>query len=125
MAAESKLEGRVVKWAKAHKIIPLKVSPVSDGGYPDHMWLFYYPAIAFIEFKAPGKAPDPRQEERIARLRKRGYPVEVIDDYDKGIAFLEAAVLSNRRDQAWDHAGMRWIPIAPRDGQDNDCIRDR
>jgi hypothetical protein len=82
-----------VSWAKAHDILPLKLSADSDTGWPDRFWLFYYPAVAFIEFKAPGKRPRKLQELRIAELKRRGYPVEVIDDVDAGIQFLKSALL--------------------------------
>lgn len=94
---ESKIEKDVCKWAKANGIRPIKVTPVNDGGWLDHMFLYHYPLIAFIEFKAPGEMPDERQNERIAEVLLRGFPAGVFDDTDKAIAFLDATLLSVRR----------------------------
>jgi len=93
---ESYIESRVAAWARAMDIVPLKLSARSDSGWPDRFWLFYYPAIAFIEFKAPGAKPRALQLGRIAELRRRGYPVEVIDNVERGIEFLTATVLATK-----------------------------
>ena len=90
---ESYIEKKVVAWARAHDILPLKLSAHSDTGWPDRFWLFYYPAVAFIEFKAPGGKPRVLQLMRIAELQRRGYPVEVISNVEEGIRFLSAALL--------------------------------
>ena len=106
---ESLIERKVVAWAKRHDIVPLKLTPVSDGGWPDRIWLFYYPAIAFIELKAPGKGAAPRQAARIAQLKARGYPVAVCDTYESAITFLEATFLSNRGGAATDKPSVRGL----------------
>lgn len=127
---ESSIEGSVVQWAKKNKIIPLKLTPVSDGGWPDHLWLFFFPGIAVIEFKQFGKEPDERQLERLAQLRKRGYPAYWTDNRDHAIRFLTDAVLGatsvpGARYPTWDYASMRWLPPTTRNGEDNDILRDQ
>ena len=95
--AESDIEGKVIKWAKIHDILPLKMNPDSDSGWPDRLWLFYYPCMCFIEFKAPGATTKPRQkykqELQRAELERRGFPVRVITSVEDGIAFLTKELL--------------------------------
>jgi hypothetical protein len=121
--SEAQIEGRVVRWAKARDILPLKLTPVADGGWPDHFWLFYAPSIAFIEFKAPGGRVAPRQKLRIAELQRRGYPAEIFNDVDKAITFLERACLSANSSISWDRASMRWVLDESWHGQNHDHLR--
>jgi hypothetical protein len=86
---ESSTEKAVNAWARAHGIQPLKLSVMGENGWPDRLYLFQYPFVAFIEFKSPGNKPRPLQEARTAGLRKRGYPVGVFDEVHSAIAFLE------------------------------------
>jgi hypothetical protein len=90
---ESKTEHKVCEWAIKQGIKPLKLTPYGEAGWPDRFYLFFHPAIAFIEFKAPKKGPRPLQAERIAELQRRGYPVAVIRSVADGIAFLEREIL--------------------------------
>lgn len=122
--SESEIEGKVVEWAKSKDILPLKLTPVSDGGWPDHFWLFYYPAVAFIEFKAPEGRVALRQGLRIAELKRRGYPVEVIRSVEQGIAFLEATILSGNGCKAWNLPSVRGVFDVPGDGKDDHPVRD-
>lgn len=128
MARESKIEGEVVAWAKLHDILPLKFSPVGETGWPDHIWLFYSPVVAFIEFKAPGATTKPaqkvKQELHRLELQRRGYPVKVINNVADGIAFLEAQILSRASSKARYIASMRGFSNVARYGEDDDLLRD-
>jgi len=86
---EKEVEGPVKKWARSKGIIvvPLKLRSSVIGGFPDVLFLFRG-RIAFIEFKAPGKVPDPRQAYWIAKLGEHYFPVRVIDNVRAGIEFL-------------------------------------
>ncbi len=121
---ESEIEKRVVQWAKLHDLLPLKLTPMGDGGWPDHLWLFYFPAIAFIEFKQAGKKAKLRQELRIAELTRRGYPVKVIDNVSEGITFLETEVLSRDSRKAGNLTGLRWLSHVSWYGEDNNQLSD-
>jgi len=121
---ESEIEKKVVAWSRANDMLPLKLTPMGEGGWPDHFWLFYYPAIAFIEFKAPEGRLALRQRLRIRELQRRGYPVEVIRDVQSGIAFLEAQILSGNGGSLGSLAGVRRLPYVPRHGKDHDSLRD-
>lgn len=128
MAIESDIEGTVVKWAKLHDILPLKMTPASDSGWPDHLWLFYYPCMSFVEFKAPGATTKPRQkvkqELHRAELARRGFPVKVIDNVAEGIAFLEDTLLSRASSEARHIASVRGFLDVARYGKDNGLLRD-
>lgn len=58
----------------------LKLWPVSISGLPDRMCLLPGAGIFFAELKAPGEKPRPIQRVVIARIRKLGFAVEVIDN---------------------------------------------
>jgi hypothetical protein len=94
---EADVEKPVVRWALARGMRPLKLNLIGNTGWPDRLYLFEYPFICFIEFKRPGETLQRNQPERVAELRKRGYPVGVIDNVEEGIRFLEAQIISSGR----------------------------
>lgn len=59
---------------KAYKF----VSPGNDG-VPDRLVCLPGGAVAFVELKAPGKAPRPLQEKQMSFLRGLGFDVRCID----------------------------------------------
>lgn len=80
MAAEKKLEQKLVKAVKEKGgLCPKLVSPGTDG-MPDRMVLLPGGRIIFIEVKAPGKKPRPLQELRHRQLRKLGFMVSVLEN---------------------------------------------
>ncbi len=62
------LRGKAYKW----------VSPGNDG-VPDRIVCLPNGKVAFVELKAPGKRPRPRQTVRHEELRRLGFRVEVLD----------------------------------------------
>ena len=60
-------------------LCPKFISPGMDG-MPDRLILLPGGRVAFVELKAPGKAPRPLQVQRHAQLRDLGFSVFVIDD---------------------------------------------
>lgn len=60
-------------------IAPKFISPGFDG-MPDRIVLLPSGHMAFVEVKAPGKAPRPLQEARHRMLRRLGFQVYVLDD---------------------------------------------
>ena len=97
MVRESEIEQKVVAWSRTKGLLPLKLTPAGEGGWPDHFWLFNYPAICFIEFKAPEGRLALRQSLRIAELKRRGYPVAVIRDVESGILFITNSILEVKK----------------------------
>lgn len=67
---------------KAGGIAVKFVSPSFDG-MPDRLVLLPDGVIAFVELKAPGKAPRPLQLARRRLLRSLGFRVYVIDSTEQ------------------------------------------
>lgn len=86
---ESHIERTVCKIAEAAGFMQRKISYVNRNGAPDRF--FFGPGGRFIavEFKAPGKKPEPHQEREIERLRSLGFEVYVIDSIDNGRAIFK------------------------------------
>jgi hypothetical protein len=61
-------------------------------GWPDRVFWVPGGRPCFIEFKAVGEEPRPRQVYRINQLRKLGYDVEVHDDFQTAYDALERRV---------------------------------
>jgi len=77
---EKIIEQNLVKAVKnMGGIAPKLVCPGFDG-MPDRIVLLPGGRIAFVEVKAPGKAPRPLQLVRHEMLRQLGFKVYVLDD---------------------------------------------
>ena len=68
----------------AHKLgirtIRMYFGPGIQTGWPDDMYLIPGGRPLFIEFKAPGNIPTPKQEEKIRILEEAGYDVTWCDN---------------------------------------------
>ena len=96
---EQKLRRAVVA---AGGMCPKFVSPGMDG-MPDRLLLLPGGRLAFVELKAPGKAPRPLQAQRHAQLRDLGFSVFVIDDPDQipqMLSLLTAKPRKKKKDSA-------------------------
>lgn len=78
-----------MRWARSKGMVVLKLNLMGNRGWPDTLYLFQYPFIAFLEFKRLGGKPDPLQEMRIEDLQRRGYPAACVDNVGDAIDFLE------------------------------------
>lgn len=91
---EAKVRDPVVKWAKAHGMMHIRMSfrPGVKRGVPDDEFLFkrwdHNGVAAFIEFKRPGKEPTPLQKARISELRMHGIPAAAFDSAAIAISWL-------------------------------------
>ena len=80
---ESAIERRLVTEAgKRGGLAPKFVSPGLDG-VPDRLLLFPGGKLAFVEVKAPGEKPRPRQRRRIEQLTALGFRVYVLDSKEQ------------------------------------------
>lgn len=80
---EKAIEQKLVKAAKIMGGIAVKfVSPGFDG-MPDRLVLLPYGRLAFVEVKAPGKAPRSLQTARHEMLRRLGFKIYVLDNADQ------------------------------------------
>lgn len=70
----------------AHKLgirtIRMYFGPGIQTGWPDDLYLIKGGRPLFIEMKAPGKVPTPKQEEKIELLVAAGYDVEWVDSVE-------------------------------------------
>ncbi len=76
---EKTIETKLAKKVKRMGGIALKISSANFDGMPDRLVLLPDGVIAFVELKAPGKAPRPLQLARHRLLRSLGFRVYVID----------------------------------------------
>ena len=76
---ESEIEKKYRKKVEAEGGLALKFVSPGYSGVPDRLILMPNGNACFVEFKAPGKKPTPRQERVINKLMAMGYKVEVID----------------------------------------------
>ena len=80
---EKVIEQKLTLMVKKHGgICPKFVSPGFDG-MPDRIVLMPDGRMAFVEVKAPGKAPRPLQISRHKLLRGLGFKVYVLDNAEQ------------------------------------------
>ena len=80
---EKEIEKKLIQAVKqAGGICPKLVSPGFDG-MPDRMVLLPNGKIGFVEVKATGEKPRPRQFSRHRLLRRLGFLVYVLDDAEQ------------------------------------------
>lgn len=77
---EKTIEKKLSDAAKARGGLAPKFTSPGFDGMPDRIVLMPGGHMAFVEVKAPGKAPRPLQEARHRMLRQLGFPVYVLDD---------------------------------------------
>lgn len=95
MAEEAKIEKYLVKQVKTLGGEVRKVKWTGRRGAPDRLvmlpartgitewgYLDAPAATIWVEFKAPGKVPEPHQAREHERMRKMGQRVEVIDSME-------------------------------------------
>ena len=63
----------------------------SVSGVPDRLCLFPFGKLVFVELKRHGAKPRPLQQRIIAKIRKLGFRVEVIDS-EQGIQELVGSI---------------------------------
>ena len=90
---EGKIQGSVIKYANKQGIRTIRMyfGPGIQTGWPDVLFLMPGGRPLFIEFKAPGKIPTPKQVAKIVLLEDFGYRVEVCSSVDSGKKFISAA----------------------------------
>lgn len=88
MLSEAVIEGSVFAYAEMNGWLVRKLSWIGRRGAPDRLFMKEGRAI-FVEFKATGEKPDPIQVREIARMRKAGMTVYVIDDIEVGCALFD------------------------------------
>lgn len=89
MNLESKLEKQVCDYAKSKGF---EVEKIGKEGRPDRMFI-YKCSVFFIEFKAPNKPLRENQRVKIAKWRKNGAEVYIIDTLKDGIKIINNKIM--------------------------------
>lgn len=79
---EKDIESKLTKAVKAERGRSYKFVSPGNSGVPDRIVALPGGCIGFVELKQKGKAPTKLQELQIARLRKAGFYVTVLDDIE-------------------------------------------
>lgn len=87
---EKDIERRVCDYAKSLGILVYKFTSPSRRSVPDRLFIMPDGGVFFIEFKRKGEKPSPAQEVEIARIRKQGVHVFVVDEVPVGKAIIAA-----------------------------------
>lgn len=74
----------------------------SVSGVPDRLCLFPRGEIVFVELKRHGAKPRPRQQRIIAKIRKLGIRVEVIDR-EQGIQELIGSIGAKNKKEDYEN----------------------
>ena len=90
--SENYIEGDNRKYALKHGCLFDKFTSPSKRSVPDRMLTCPGGLIAFIEYKAPGKKPTPKQWEDHCERRRRGVLVYVVDDIEIGRRLIDELV---------------------------------
>ena len=77
---EKTIEQKLTADAKERGGLALKLISPSFDGMPDRIVLLPDGHIGFVEVKAPGKEPRPKQRARHSLLMRLGFKVYVLDD---------------------------------------------
>ena len=85
---ERDIEASTCRAAKRRGWYSRKFTSPGHRSAPDRIWLRNGICV-FVEFKAPGKKPTPKQAAEHARLRGFGFRVFVIDTFDLGQQVLD------------------------------------
>jgi hypothetical protein len=86
---ESLIEAAVTEYAKSRGWIARKCAWIGRRSAPDRLFSHPDRGPLWIEFKATGEKPRIHQEREIARMRKAGMRVFVIDDIARGKAVFD------------------------------------
>jgi hypothetical protein len=84
MTPEGKIQSAAIRYAKSCglKVRRNHMGPGAETGWPDVEFLPGGGYVFFIEFKAPGESPTPRQQLVMAELIQRGYDVHVCYSFE-------------------------------------------
>lgn len=82
------IQDPVTEYARERGWLARRMKYLGRNGCPDS-WFFRKGRIIIIEFKAPKKRPNLQQSREHDRLRKVGFEVFVIDDYEKGCRLFD------------------------------------
>lgn len=118
---EKEIEKKVCQYAQKKGFLTPKINVVGERGWPDRLFIDPDGWHVYIEFKAPGKAPDPIQIYRQSELAKRNVMVLVVDDEEQGKSYVDdmvSARLSEESDKSPIISGSGGALPGPRSRED-------
>lgn len=86
---EKAIEQKLRTEVKANGGLALKFISPGTVGVPDRIVLLPGSRVYFVELKAPGKTPSPKQVKMAEVLEKLGHKVRVIDSMEKVKEFMD------------------------------------
>lgn len=97
MTPEARVRDPVVKWARAHSILHIRMHMGRGArvGWPDDLFIKNGIVVA-VEFKAPGRTPRRIQEHRIRQLEEHNVAAAWFDNSADAIAFITARLRGAR-----------------------------
>ncbi len=108
---ERDIEDAVCKYARKYLFLAEKFTSPNRRSVPDRMFSGPAGLHFFIEFKAPGKTPTPKQARDHARRAALGHRVYVCDDVEDGKRIINFEITG---DPAWLSAeSSRLLPPPP------------
>jgi len=81
---EKFIEAKVVAYAKSKGCLVYKFTSPSFRSVPDRIFVTPYGTVFFMELKRKGQQPTAAQAVEIAKIRKQGVEVWVIDNVEDG-----------------------------------------
>jgi len=93
---EKEIQKKVVTYAtkKGVKGIRMYFGPGMRVGWPDYLFLIERGNALFIEFKATGKRPTKKQQQKITILIGLGFSCHVCDNIEYGKKLIDLALES-------------------------------
>ena len=81
---EKDIEDPVVRFARSKGMVVFKFKSPSNRSVPDRIFFPKGVPAFLIEFKAPGKKPTEKQNNKIEQIRATGTIVYVVDNVEEG-----------------------------------------
>lgn len=81
---EKDIEKAVCDYARKNGVLSYKFTSPARRSVPDRLFICPSGRMFFIEFKREGEQPTAAQAVEIAKIRKQGVPVYVIDNVPSG-----------------------------------------
>lgn len=85
---EKQVENRLTAGVEKLGGMALKFPPLFFAGFPDRIILMPGGIVIFVELKKPGKSPRALQHKVHDKLRRLGFRVDVLADYEQVDTFL-------------------------------------
>lgn len=89
---EKDIEKRVCEFARSKGVLVYKFTSPNKRSVPDRIFIPPDSPVFFVEFKRLGCVPTPAQEVEIAKIRKQGVKVFVVDNVEAGKQMIDLYV---------------------------------